>query len=306
MDAFSEIGVFVRVVEARSFTRAATAVGLTTSGVSRVIGRLEARLGVRLLDRTTRSLGLTADGAAYHERCVRILRDLEDADGALARSRGAPRGRLRVDAPTVLGRFVVGPSMRRFLDLHHELSVDLSVRDHLIDPIAEGVDVVLRMAELRESEMVHKRLGEVRFLLVASPAYLARRGRPGSLADLRKHDLMGFLSGSTPIPWRFRSHGRDLTFSPSARLNTNSVDALREAALGGHGLTQLTEMHVRDDLARGALEVVLGEDEQHVVPIHALFTRDKASLPKVRVFLDFLEERLGRRRGGRSRSTTRG
>ncbi|WP_437286581.1 LysR family transcriptional regulator [Sorangium sp. So ce406] len=298
MDAFTEIGVFVRVVDARSFTRAGRMVGLTASGVSRVVTRLESRLGVRLLERTTRSVGLTAEGAAYYERCARILRDLEDADGALARGRGAPRGRLRVDAPTVLGRFVLGPSIPRFLDACPEVSLELSLRDHVIDPIAEGVDVVLRMAHLRESELVHKKLGTARFLVVASPAYLARRGRPSAPADLRRHDTLGFLAGAAPLPWRLRSHGRDIVFSPSGRLHTNSVDAIRHAAVAGHGLAQLLELHVREELDGGALEVVLSAHEHREVPIHALYTRDKASLPKVRAFLDFIAECLSATPGG--------
>jgi DNA-binding transcriptional LysR family regulator len=302
VDAFSEIGVFVRVVEARSFTRAGAMLGLTASGVSRVVARLESRLGVRLLDRTTRSVGLTADGAAYYERCARILRDLEEADGALARTRGAPRGRLRVDAPTVLGRFVLGPSVPRFLDAYPEISLELSIRDHVIDPIAEGVDVVLRMADLRESELVHKKLGTMSFLVVASPAYLARRGRPEVLADLRSHDTIGFLAGGAPLPWRFRSQGRDVTFAPSGRLHTNSIDAIRHAALAGHGLAHLLEVHVREEIERGLLEVVLRGHEYREVPIHALYTRDKASLPRVRAFLDFIAGCLTPRRSRAARA----
>jgi LysR family transcriptional regulator, regulator for bpeEF and oprC len=133
VDSFGEIAVFVRVVEAHSFTSAAKALGVTASGVSRVISRLESRLGVRLLDRTTRSLGLTADGAVYYERCSRILLELEDANSAVAKSGGTPRGRLRVDVPTALGRHMIGPAMPEFLAAFPELSVELSARDHVID-----------------------------------------------------------------------------------------------------------------------------------------------------------------------------
>jgi DNA-binding transcriptional LysR family regulator len=285
VDAFGEIGVFVRVVDRRSFTRAGQAIGLTASGVSRIVSRLEARLGVRLLERTTRSLGLTAEGAAYYERCIRILRELEDADGALAQSsRGAPRGRLRVDAPTVLGRYVLAPALPRFLDDYPDLSVSLSVRDHLIDPIAEGIDVLLRMAELRESELLHKKLGTLRFVVVASPSYLKRHGRPEVPDDLRKHPALSFMAGAQALTWRFPGRGRDVAFTPSGRLQSNSVDALREAALAGKGLANVLELHVRDEVARGALEVVLRDHEQAPVTVHALYTRESA---KVRAFLDF-------------------
>jgi DNA-binding transcriptional LysR family regulator len=292
MDVFGEIGVFVRVAEARSFTRAGKLLGLTASGVSRVISRLESRLGARLLDRTTRSIGLTADGAAYYERCAKILRELEDANVALVRARGAPRGRLRVDAPTVLGRHMLGPSIPRFLAAYPELSVDLSTRDHLIDPVAEGIDVVVRMAELRESELVHKRVGSMRLVVVASPAYLDTRGRPREPRDLRSHDTLGFLAGPSTIPWRFSTAGRDYALSFAGRLNTNSADAIVAAAVSGLGVAQLAEWHVREPLARGTLDAILREHEQAPRPIHALYMREKAAVPKVRAFLDFLEEQL--------------
>ncbi|HEX4475963.1 MAG TPA: LysR family transcriptional regulator [Polyangiaceae bacterium] len=296
MDAFGEIGVFVRVVEKRSFTRAGDLMGLTASGVSRVISRLEARLGVRLLERTTRSLGLTSDGAAYYERCTRILRELEAADGAIAQSRGVVRGRLRVDAPAVLGRFVIAPAIATFLDDYPDLSVDLSIRDHLIDPIAEGIDVVLRMAELRESELVHKKLGAMHFVLVASPRYLARHGRPTSPADLRKHRTLGFLTGATSLPWRFHTPGGDVTFSPNGRLHTNSVDALIGAAVQGHGLAYILAIRAKDEIERGDLEVVMQAHEPLELRIHALYTRENAALPKVRAFLDFMESCLGKKK----------
>ena len=295
MDAFGEIGVFVRVVERQSFTRAAHALGLTASGVSRIVSRLEARLGVRLLERTTRSLGLTADGADYYERCTRILREIEEADGAIARSRSpraAPRGRLRVDAPTAFGRFVIAPAIPHFLDAWPDLSLSLTLRDHLIDPIAEGIDVLVRMADLRESELLHRNLGTMPFVIVASPGYLARHGRPGSPGDLRKHRTLAFLTNGQPFAWRFGGSGRDSRFLPTGRLQTNSVDALRLAALAGLGVACLLEPHVRDDIARGELEVVLREHEQEPIAIHALYPKQRATLPKVRVFLDFLEQCL--------------
>jgi LysR family transcriptional regulator, regulator for bpeEF and oprC len=292
VDAFGEIGVFVRVVEARSFTGAAKLLGLTASGVSRAISRLETRLGVRLLDRTTRSLGLTADGASYYERCSKILGELEEAHVALARTRGAPRGRLRVDAPTSLGGYVLGPAIPRFLAAYPELSLDLSARDHLIDPIAEGIDVVVRAADLRESELLHKKVGSMRLVLVASPRYLAARGRPKDPRDLRHHETIGFLSGPSALPWRFRTAGRDYTLPLTGRLHTNSAVTIRNAVVSGLGVAQLFEFHVRKEIAQGTLEVLMPDHELLSRPIYALYARDKAALPKVRAFLAFLEEQL--------------
>jgi DNA-binding transcriptional LysR family regulator len=301
MDGFGEIGVFVRVVEARGFTRAGKSLGMTASGVSRVMSRLEARLGTRLLERTTRSIGLTADGEAYYQRCTKILHELEDANVALAGARAAPRGRLRVDAPSVLGRFVIAPVVPRFLEAHPELSLELSLRDHVIDPIAEGIDVVVRMAEPRDSELIAKQVGAMPLIVVASPRYLKRRGRPTSPQDLRRHDTIGFLAGGAPLPWRFRSAGQDATFAPGGRLHSNSTDAIRFAALSGLGLAQILEVFVRDDLARGKLEVVLRDQQPPPRTIHALYSRDKAVLPKVRVFLEFLRAALQASSATRSR-----
>jgi DNA-binding transcriptional LysR family regulator len=287
-----DIGVFVRVVEKRSFTRAGRVLGLTASGVSRAVSRLEERLGVRLLDRTTRSVGLTTDGAAYYERCARALRELEDAEGALAETRGSVSGLLRVDVPSVLGRHVVAPALHRFLDAHPRLSVELTVRDHIIDPVAEGVDIVVRMAALRETELVHKRLGALHFVVVASPAYLARNGRPKAPSDLRDHQTFGFLAGPTPIPWRFRTNGRELTLQPSGRLHSNSIDALLRAVRGGLGICQILAAHIEHELHRGQLEILLEDHERPALEVHALYAREKAHLPKVRAFLDFMQREL--------------
>jgi DNA-binding transcriptional LysR family regulator len=290
MDGFSEIGVFVRVVEARGFTRAAKSLGLTASGVSRVLSRLEARLGVRLLERTTRSIGLTSEGAAYYERCTKILRELEDANVALAGVRATPRGRLRVDAPSALGRYVIAPAIPRFLEAHPELSLELSLRDHFVDPIAEGIDVVVRMAEPRDSELIAKKVGSMAIHVVGSPQYLKRRGRPRAPQDLRRHDTIGFVGAGGVIPWRFRSGGQDTALAPTGRLHSNSTDALLASAIAGLGLAQMLEVVVRDDVSRGKLEVVLPDYEPPPRTIYAVYTRDNAALPKVRVFLDFLAE----------------
>ncbi|WP_437678304.1 LysR family transcriptional regulator [Sorangium sp. So ce131] len=288
MDVFSEIGVFTRVVDARSFTRAGQQLGLTPSGVSRVVARLEERLGVRLLNRTTRSISLTDDGAAYYERCQKILAELEDANLAMARARSAPRGRLRVDAPLVLGDFMLGPAVPSFLEAYPDVSLDLSLRDHLIDPIAEGVDVVVRMAELRESELVSKRLGSVRLVVAGAPSYFARRGRPREVADLEKHACIGYLSGGTAMPWRFSGRTGPVSVTSVGRLHVNCGQTLRQAARAGLGLIQVFEYFVADDLRSGALELVLCDHEPEPRPIYALYPHHKHAVPKVRVFLDFV------------------
>jgi len=294
MDGFADIAVFTRVVEAHSFTKAGRQLGLTASGVSRAITRLERRLGARLLQRTTRSLSLTDDGAAYYERCKKILVELEDAEGAVSRSRNEPRGRLRVDAPTVLGRFVLGPALPGFLARYPELALDLSVRDHVIDPIAEGVDITLRMAELRDTELVSRSLGALRMVVAGSPRYFAQHGRPKRPDDLAHHALIGFLSGGAALPWRFRN---DRLLAITGRFHTNSADASREAALAGLGLVHVYAFHIADELARGRLEAVLVDHERPPSPVHALYARERVATPKIRVFLDWVDQLLAKEAG---------
>ena len=182
-------------------------------------------------------------------------------------------------------------------------AVDLTLRDHVIDPIAEGIDIVVRMAELRESELVHKKIGTVRLPTVASPDSLRRRGRPSHPSDLRRHETIGFLAGGLPIPWPFRGGEQGISIPTNSRLNSNSIDAIRNATVGGLGLAQLLDVHVRDDVAEGRLEVVLADYESPPQSVHTLYAREKAALPKVRVCLEFLTECL--RTGGERRARGR-
>ena len=290
MDAISEIEVFIKAVDLGGFTRAAENLGLTPSGVSRIISRLEGRVGVRLLNRTTRSLSLTDEGAVYHEHCTRMLAELEAVNANLARTSVTPRGRLRVDVPIPLADYVVGPALPRFLDRYPEVSVDLTVRDRIIDPTAEGVDVVLRLAPARDSELMSRRLARARSILVASPAYLAAHGRPRTLASLREHTCIAYLSNTGPLPWRLKGNGGEVTFAARGRLMAGSGNVLTHAALGGLGIIQTFEYHVAEHLSRGELEVILEDLEPEPRTVFALFEKHKSAVPKVRVFLDFVAE----------------
>ncbi|MHA7631155.1 LysR family transcriptional regulator [Corallococcus sp. M7] len=290
MDSISEIEVFIKAVDLGGFTRAAENLGLTPSGVSRIISRLEGRLGVRLLNRTTRSLSLTDEGAVYHEHCTRMLAELEAVNATLARTSVTPRGRLRVDVPIPLADYVVGPALPRFLERYPEVSIDLTVRDRIIDPTAEGVDVVLRMAPTRDSDLVSRRLGRARSILVASPAYLAAHGRPRTLASLREHTCIAYLSSTGPLPWRLKGTGGEVSFAARGRLMVGSGNVLTHAALGGLGIIQTFEYHVAEHLSRGELELILEDLEPEPRTVFALFERHKSAVPKVRVFLDFVAE----------------
>lgn len=285
-----DIEVFTRVVELGGFTRAAADLRLTPSGVSRIVTRLETQLGVRLLNRTTRSLSLTTEGATYFERCTRIIADLRDANAAVARANTTPRGRLRVDVPIVFADFLVGPALPKLLQRYPELEIDLSVRDRLIDPTAEGIDVVLRLAPPRDSELLARQLGTARSMFVASPKYLAKHGRPKTIADLQHHTFVPYLTESGPLPWRIKGPTGDVTYPVLGRLQAAAGNMLTHATAAGLGLAQTYQFHVTRELARGELVPVLEHLEPERRMVHALFAKQKAELPKVRVFVDFLVE----------------
>ncbi|MGV3621603.1 MAG: LysR family transcriptional regulator [Archangium sp.] len=291
-DAFSELEVFTRVVELGGFSRAASNLRLTPSGVSRIVTRLEERLGVRLLNRTTRSISLTQEGADYFERSVRILADLNEANAVTAKSSAAPRGRLRVDVPIIFADFIVGPALPKFLNRFPELEVDLTVRDRLIDPTAEGVDVVLRLAPPRDSDLLARKLGTVRSVLVASPKYLSKHGRPKSLDDLGDHLHVPYLSENGPLAWRFNG---GVTMAVRGRVQAASGNVLTHMVVGGMGIAQTYEPHIKAAIERGDVEVLLPSTEPDPRPVHALFARQKAELPKVRVFLEFFAELFSKR-----------
>jgi DNA-binding transcriptional LysR family regulator len=288
MELITEIGIFTRVVELRSFTRAAAELGMTPSGVSRAISRLEERLGLRLLRRTTRQVGPTDDGAVYFARCSRILADLDEANLEMARARKTPRGLLRVDAPQLLGQFIVGPSLPAFLAKWPELSVDITLRDQVIDPVAEGIDVVLRLSSLEDSELVARKLGSVRTVVVGAPAYFRKHRAPRSPQELEQHECIGYLKQGSALPWRFRGQRGDVTQPIQGRLRTDSGAMMLQAALGGLGLIQVFEYWVRDQLREGTLVETLSDFEPEPRVVSALFARNRHEVPRVKVFIDFV------------------
>lgn len=305
MTSISDIGPFVKVVEARSFTAAAKRLGLTPSGVSRAVTRLEAGLGVRLLNRTTRNVTLTESGGVFYERCVKILADVEDAEREMATARRSPRGRLRADAPTVLGEMIVGPRLPAFLAKYPEVSLELTLRDHFIDPLAEGVDVVLRMADVAESGLVARRLGHCRIVAAASPAYLERHGKPATPGDLHRHSCLSYVVSGRPLEWRFRGPRGPLTVGVAGRIHAGSGRVLVDAAVAGLGIVYLFEPYVREAMASGALERVLVDACLDPVPIYALFPQRAFLPPKVRVFVDYLVDLFAGKRRARPSAAER-
>ncbi|WP_237080591.1 LysR family transcriptional regulator [Myxococcus xanthus] len=288
MPSLSNIEAFVRAAEHGDFTRAARKLQLTASAVSRRIARLEEELGVVLFQRTTRAMQLTEDGRAFYARCQRILGELEDAKESLSRSRHRPVGVLRVDAPQVIGQLVLMPALPRFLTVHPGVELRLTLRDEVVDPITEGADVLLRLGTLEDSRLVARKLGTTRLLACAAPAYLRRHGRPETVADLSRHNCLGFLRESAPASWLLHDGSTPVSAVPRGTFHTNHGVTLRDAAVLGLGIAQLFDFMVARELESGALVPVLEEQAGAPRPIHALYPRGKHLPSRVRAFLDFV------------------
>ncbi|WP_437931181.1 LysR family transcriptional regulator [Sorangium sp. So ce291] len=312
MISLAAIELLVATVEAGSFSRAARRLGVTPSAVSRRVMRLEQELGVALLARTTRSLRLTEDGQAFHARCVRIVEELGEATEALARASKKPVGLLRVDAPVTLGREVIAPSLPRFSARYPDVRVNLTLRDQHVDPVAEGLDLLVRVGRLGDSSLVARRLGASRIVHCAAPSYIARRGAPGAPADLARHDCVGYLRDGRPAAFQFPTGDGDavLEVPISGPFHANDADVLKRLAIAGSGIVAMFDFLVKDALAEGTLVTVLETYPTMSWPIHAMYPKNRHLLPKVRVFVDFLAELFAppgaTRRGERRRSAQRG
>jgi DNA-binding transcriptional LysR family regulator len=256
--------------------------------VSRRVATLESELGVQLLARTTRTLRLTEDGLAFHERCMHILEELHEARDAIARVRKKPSGLLRVDAPIALGRNVLTPKLPAFLERYPEIRLDLTLRDQFVDPTVEGLDVLVRIGALRDSTLISRRLGESRLVACASPAYLRKHGVPKQPSDLARHQCLGYLREGRPDAFGFVADDATTLVAIAGQCNANDADVLLQLAVAGRGIILLFDFLVAEHLASGALVTVLDDYPSLVWPVHALYRKNRHLLPKVRVFLDFL------------------
>ncbi|QPM92185.1 LysR family transcriptional regulator [Pseudooceanicola algae] len=290
MDRFDEMHVFIRIVETRSFRRTAETLGLPRSTVSEVIKRIETRLGVRLLDRTTRVVVPTLDGEAWHRRCLDIVADVETAEAAF--KGGSVRGRLRVDVHGTLARHFLLPGLPDFLATHPDLDFVLSEGDRLVDLVREGVDCVVRVGEPADSDLIVRRLGALPEAVVAAPEYFARHGIPQTPDDLDGHRIVAFLSTSTgaPLDLAFTFNGKEVTRALPASLTTTGAETMVEAARRGLGLVQVPRYHLGADIAAGRLVEVLADHAPAPSPIVALYPRDRQLSPRLRVFIDWLAD----------------
>ncbi|MDG4883298.1 LysR family transcriptional regulator [Mesorhizobium sp. WSM4884] len=287
-----EIEVFVRVVEAGSFSAAARALRMTPSAVSKLIARLEARLGARLLGRSTRRLQLTPEGVAFHDSGVRILADMDAAEREAAAG-AAPRGRLRVNSYVPFGQHRLMALLPRFLEKYPEIFVEAVLTDSVIDLLEERADVAIRAGPLRESRLVARKLGQSRMVVVASPAYLEARGTPRKPADLSNHNLLafGFVRHIDGLPF-IGPDGAPIIVPIVGNATVSDGEAMRLTTLAGAGVARLARWHVEPDIVTGRLVPLLEEfnpgDEE---PTHAVYVGQGKHLPaRVRAFLDFLAE----------------
>jgi DNA-binding transcriptional LysR family regulator len=288
-----EMDVFVRVVELGGFSAAARALAMTPSAVSKLVARLEARLGVRLLNRSTRQVQLTAEGGVFYERSVRVLADLADAERGAA-ANDSPRGRLSVNANVPFGEAALLPLVPAFLERYPEVTLDIVLTDEVIDLIEHRTDVAVRAGPLRSSSLVARKLGATRKSILASPAYLARRGTPATPADLAHHNCLGFNRTRALNVWPLRQDGQVVTLPAVGNTQVSDGASLQRLAVAGVGLARLALFHARDDIAAGRLVPVLEDfNPGDLEEIHAVFLGHGGWLPaRVRVFLDFLVENV--------------
>lgn len=290
MDRFQAMQVFTRVVDANSFTGAADTLGLPRTTVTTTIQQLEKNLQVRLLNRTTRRLSLTPDGAAYYERCVRILADVEDAELSFRDVAMGPKGRLRIDVPSSIGRTILIPAVSEFRRMYPDIELVLGLSDRPVDLVQEAVDCAIRGGELQDSSLIARRIGSFHGVTCASPAYLEKFGVPKTIEDLKDHQAIHYFSSRTGrvIDWDFVVDGQTREVQLNGTVSVNDGDAYLALGLQGMGMMQMPRYMVYEHLERGELVEVLDEWTPAPMPISVVYLQNRHLLPKVRVFVDWV------------------
>jgi DNA-binding transcriptional LysR family regulator len=292
MDLMSAMATLVRAVDAGSLSAAARSLPSSLTSVSRQISALEQHFGTRLLLRTTRRLALTDEGRILYERAKAIISEVKEIEAALSRDRHQPSGRIRVASPSLMGRLVIAPLLAEFLRRYPALSVDLLLVDRTVDLVEEDIHLAIRIGRLRDSQLVARKLADLRMIVCASPAYLARRGMPETPGDLAHHDCLVFSDVPGSAEWRFADDGKaGRKIRISGRLWMNSLDALATAAKEGAGIVRVPSWQAETDLAAGRLVRLLADYEPAPVPLHLMFQPSRPASPKIRAFVDYLVER---------------
>jgi len=290
MDGLGSLNAFVQAADARSFTAAGRRLGVSSSAVGKAVARLEQRLGVRLLHRSTRTITLTPEGELFLERCRRIFGEVEAAEQEIAQTQGAPRGKLRVSLPLV--GMLMMPTLCAFMRHYPEVELDLDFTDRLVDVIDEGFDAVVRAGEVSDSRLMTRTLGTFRFRLVAAPDYLARRGTPQKPSDLERHACLHhrFATSGKLEPWPLMTGRKAITLPTTAVANT--IEPLIDMAAQGHGIASLPDFAIRRQLEDGTLVPVLDRYIRHEGTFRILWPSSRYLSPKIRVFVDFMAEHL--------------
>ncbi len=297
MDRLEAMAVFAQVVDSGGFTRAAEALRMPKATVTTLVQNLEAHLGVKLLNRTTRRVEVTPDGAAYYERCTRILAEVQETESALSSTHASPQGRLRVDVSVAFGRRVLMPALPAFLERYPGIRIEVGCTDRPVDLLEEGVDCVVRAGELADSSLVARRIGLLDFICCAAPSYLARYGVPEHPRDLSRHHVVNFFSPRTGkiMPWDFTRSGERIEIMLDGPVATNDSEAYLAAGLAGLGVVQLTRGMVSEHLAEGRFVRVLAEWTIDPLPVYAVYPRNRHLSAKVRVFVEWVAELIAAR-----------
>ncbi len=293
MDAILAMRAFVRVVESGNFTRAAESLALPKGTVTKQIQSLEERVKSQLLNRTTRRVTVTPDGAAYYERAARLLNDFDDLEAGMNNAQASPQGRLRIDVGSSTAKLLIIPKLQAFCDRYPDIQVDLGVTDRPVDLLGENVDCAIRAGRLTDPSLVARRIGQLPFITVASPDYIARYGMPQHPRELEKrHHVVGFFSARSRRnhPHEFCKGDERYELSLPYRISTNEANAHFAAVLAGFGISQVVSLHAAPYLQRRELVQILPDWSREPLPVHVVYPPNRHLSPKVRVFVDWAAE----------------
>ena len=291
MDRFTDLKIFVQVGQVLSFSEAARQLGMSPSGVSRAVQRIEERLGVRLLQRTTRSLSLTPDGRVYFDRGTQILGDLDDVELQLSQTQSKPRGILRIDLSTALGRIHIAPALAEFVARYPELSVKVSLSDRLIDLNEEGIDASVRVGSSPDSRLIIYPIAKAPFSICAAPSYLERRGYPKTPQDLTQHNCINFIypQSGRSFKWILQQDGKRFELPVSGNLAFDSTEAVLESAVAGAGIIQVHTFIASKALRQGLLCSLLNEYQAEGKPISVIYPQKRHLSAKVQALIECMK-----------------
>lgn len=305
MDKLQAMSVFVRIVETGGMTRAADSLGLPRATATTLIQKLEASLGVKLLNRTTRQLSVTPDGTAYYERCISILAQIRETEELLKQQHATPRGRLRVDVPTLIARSVIVPALPQFFARYPDIELALASHERRADLIEEGIDCALWTGQIEDSSLIARRVGFLYFATCAAPSYIAAHGQPNHPEELTQHRCVNHFSPRTGkiADWIFSKDGERIHTSLAGHIALEDENSYVAAAEAGLGIARIPAFVLKEAMERGSLELVLGDWFPEPSPLYVVYPQNRHLSSKIRVFVDWIAELLSEHDGIQLRST---